>query len=70
MRILERAHRDAGRHWSFVAQAAAANDLLTLLGYEDHTHDAIEAYRNVVKNRESKTYVQTFAARLQVLESR
>ena len=70
MRILERAHRDAGRHWSFVAQEAAANDLLTLLGHADHTHDAIEAYRNVVKNRESKTYVQTFAARLQVLESR
>ncbi len=68
--ILERAHRDADRHWTMVAQAAGATYILALLGDESYAADAIDGYREALKGRETEPYVQRLASRLRLLESR
>lgn len=68
--ILERAHRDAERHWSIVAQGASTTYLLALFGNESYVDDAIEGYRNAVKGREDQPYVQRIVSRLRTLEGR
>ncbi len=70
MHILERAHRQTGRHWTFTAQAAGTAYLLVLFGHEDYLDDAIETYREAVKGREDETFAATFVSRLSRLESR
>lgn len=68
MNALEPAHRDAGRHWTFVAQQAGANYLLSLFDYPSARKDALAAMRNALKGRENEPYVQTLAAQLRRLE--
>ncbi len=68
MNALEPAHRDAGRHWTFVAQQAGANYLLSLFDYPSARQDALTAMRNALKGRENEPYVQTLAAQLRRLE--
>jgi len=68
--ILQRAHREADRQWTFVAQDAGAKYLLALFGDEAYAADAIEAYREALKGREDEPYVQRLAARLKRLEAR
>lgn len=68
MAALEPAHRDAGRHWTFVAQQAGANYLLSLFDYPSARQDALAALRNALKGRENEPYVQTLAAQLRRLE--
>ncbi len=69
MAILEKAHRDTGRHWTLVAQQATASDLLLLLDYENYKQDTIAAYRNATKGREDKAFVRAFTDRLSHLEN-
>lgn len=64
MSILQRAHRAGGRHWTFVAQAATANDLMVLLGHEQYATDATEAYQAAIEGRENEAYVQSYQSRL------
>jgi len=68
--ILQRAHRDADKQWTFVAEDAGAKYLLALFGDQSYAADAIEAYREALKGRENEPYVQRLAARLKQLESR
>jgi len=68
--ILERAYRDAERHWTFVAQEAGATYLLALFGDESYVADAVAAYREALKGREGKPFTQRIAARLRHLEAR
>lgn len=70
MAVLETAHRDAGRHWTFVAQQAGANYLLALLDQPAYYKDAIAAYRSALKGRENEPYVQSLASQLKRLEAR
>ncbi|MHC5112359.1 MAG: hypothetical protein ACYTHJ_21080 [Planctomycetota bacterium] len=66
---LEKAHRDAGKHWTFVAQLAGANDLMVLLGYDAYVADAIEAYQSAIASREAEGYSQKYARRLAELQA-
>jgi len=66
---IKQAHRNAGKHWTFVAQLAGANDLLALLGHQDYLADALEAYRNAINGRESETYAQKYVKRIGELEA-
>lgn len=69
MRILERSHRDTGRHWSFVAQEAAIDELMAELGHPEYRADAIEAYRSALANRaEDDETAAPFRLRLEQLE--
>ncbi len=71
VRLLERSHRDTGRHWTFVAQSAAINELMARLGHPEYTADAIEAYRAALANRaEDDPATRPFKARLEALTSR
>ena len=63
MKILERAHRDGERHWTFVAQQAGANYLLALFGHPEYIDDAIQAYDNAIKGREDEKFSEKFATR-------
>ncbi|MFQ5463560.1 MAG: hypothetical protein ACE5E5_13170 [Phycisphaerae bacterium] len=63
------AHRNAGKHWTFVARLAGADDLLTLLGHQAYLADAIAAYRNAINGRETQAYVQKYVKRLGELEA-
>lgn len=67
---LKKAHRDAERHWTMVAQQADATYLLALFGDDSYVDDAIEGYRNAIKGREDKAYVRRIADRLHRLENR
>ncbi|MGB0714908.1 MAG: hypothetical protein ACPGXK_03465, partial [Phycisphaerae bacterium] len=53
---LEKAHREAGKHWTFVAQLAAMNDLMALVGFEAYRADALDAYREAINSREQDGY--------------
>ena len=64
---LKGAHRSAGRHWTFVAQQAGANNLLALFGHPEYLEDAIQAYDNAVKGREDEKYSEKFVTRLRRL---
>ena len=68
--VLKNAHRKLNNHWTLTAQAAGANDLMALFGYEDYLADAIESYRSAVKGRESDRTAQPFVDRLSRLEGR
>lgn len=68
--VLERAHRDAERHWTLVAQGAGATYILALLGDESFVADAIAGYREALKGRETDPFTQRLASRLRQLESR
>ena len=71
VRLLERSHRDTGRHWTFVAQSAAINELMARLGHPEYTADAIEAYRAALANRaEDDPAARPFKVRLETLTSR
>jgi len=63
MKILERAHRDGERHWTFVAQQAGANHMLALFGHPEYIDDAIQAYDNAIKGREDEKFSEKFATR-------
>ncbi len=67
---LEQAHKATNRHWTMVAQEAGAFYLLSMFGETSYRTDAIEAYRNALKGRETEKYAQRFAAALRRLESR
>ncbi len=69
MMRLQKAHREANRHWTIVAQQASANELLTLLGQPGYDKDALTAYRNAIKGRESESFSQPFLARIHQLEN-
>lgn len=66
--MLETAHREAGRHWTFVAQSGNLADLLVLFGESASAKDALEAYRSAVKGRETQPFVRQLAARIARLE--
>jgi len=68
--ILQKAHREADRQWTFVAEDAGAKYLLALFGDDTYLADAIEAYREALKGRMDEPYVQRLAARLRQLETR
>lgn len=68
MNLLQKAHNKSERHWTLTAQAAAANDLLFMFGYDDYAKDAMEAYRAAVKGRESEPFAAPFVARASRLE--
>jgi len=70
MTQLEKAHREADSHWTFIAQAGAANHLLSLFGHPSYIEDAVAAYRNALKGREDQPYTARIAATLRDLESR
>jgi len=70
VQVLERAHRAAQDHWTFVAQQAGANYLLGLFGHPQYFSDALEGYRNVLKGREDKPFMASYAARTKKLENR
>ena len=65
---LERAHGKAGRHWTFVAQLAAINDLMALAGFDAYRADALETYRAAINSREEEGYSQRFARRIAELQ--
>lgn len=67
---LKKAHRDAEHHWTLVAQQADATYILVLFGDDSYVDDTIEGYRNAIKGREDKAYVQRIADRLHRLENR
>lgn len=67
--ILKRAHGDADRNWTFVAQEAGATYLMVLFGDKSFKADAVAAYREALKGREDKPYTQQLAARLKQLEA-
>ena len=68
--VLQKAHGKTDKHWTFVAQAAGTTYLLALFGQTDYVADAVEGYRNALKNRETEKYTEKLAARLKRLESR
>lgn len=68
--ILERAHRTTGRHWTLVAQAATANEVLVQFGLGDYVADALTGYRNAIKGREGEAFSKPFADRIRRLEDR
>jgi len=68
--LLERAHKDAGRHWTLVAQQAGTIYLLALFGHDEYVEQAREAYKNAIKGREDKSQVAVLKHRLEELESR
>lgn len=70
MAVLEKAHRDTGKHWTLTAQAAGTTYLLALFGQTDYVADVVEGYRNALKNRETEKYTVKLADRLKRLESR
>ncbi len=70
MGVLERAHRNAERHWTLAAQGAGLTYMMVLFGYQDYLADAVEAYRNAVKGRENDAFAANIVSRLRVLESR
>ncbi len=70
MSVLEKAHRDSGRHWTIAAQAAGTSYLMALFGHEGYVADAIEAYRSVVRGREDRSDAAKFVSRLTDLEGR
>src|SRR3970282_74310 len=45
MPLLEKAHKDAEKHWTVVAQAAGTEYLLALLGDPAYVTESIESYR-------------------------
>lgn len=67
---LQRAHRDADGHWTFVAQEAGTTYLLALLGFKEYEGETIEGYRAALQGREDAGYTRRIAARLRNLESR
>ena len=67
---LEKVYRDAGRHWTLVAQEAGAIYMLALFGHPSYTEDAIEAYRSAVRGREEQAAAAPFVSRLDRLENR
>lgn len=68
--VLEKAHRRTEKHWTLAAQAAGTTYLLALFGQTDYVADAIEGYRNALKNRDTEKYTEKLTARLKRLESR
>lgn len=70
MEVLQKAHGKTEKHWTIVAQAAGTTYLLALFGQTDYVADAVEGYRNALKNRETEKYTERLAARLKRLESR
>jgi len=66
---LEKAHRDTGRHWTLVAQEAAALQLIASFDHEDVRDQAIAAYRSALKGRENEPYAAPFLAVLSRLEN-
>ena len=70
MSVLERAHKSAERHWTFMAQAAGTTYLMVLFGQNDYLPDTIESYREALQGREDKPFTATLANRLQRLENR
>lgn len=70
MAELEKAHRAAGRHWTFVAQAGSANHLMALFGHRGYYNDAVEAYRSALKGREGEPYTEKLTVALKRLEER
>lgn len=70
MTALQNAHRGADRHWTFVAQSAGAMQLMALFGQEGYNANAVEAYRSVLKGRETEPGLDLFAGHLNRLENR
>jgi len=68
--ILERSHRTTGRHWTLVAHAATANEMLVQFGLGDYVADALTGYRNAIKGRENEAFSKPFAVRIRRLEGR
>lgn len=66
--VLEKAHRSGDRNWTFVAQAAVANDLLSLFGEKEYVAEAVDTYRTALKGRENDASNVSLAARLKRLE--
>ena len=66
---LQRAHRDADRHWTIVAQEAGAAYLMALFGHPSYVDEAIEAYRSAVQDREDEASARPFVNRLDRLEN-
>lgn len=70
MAALEKAYKNADRHWTLTAQGAGVMYLMVLLGHDDYLADTVEAYRNAVKGRESDAAAEKFVSRLRGLEAR
>ena len=66
---LKKAHRDADRHWTFVAQEAGAAYMMALFGHPSYVDDAIDAYRNAIQGREDDPKAQLFVDRSDRLEN-
>jgi hypothetical protein len=68
MNLLQKAHGKADRHWTLTAQAAAANDLMAMFGFDEYTKDALDAYRAAIKGREGELFAAPFVRRTTRLE--
>ena len=67
--ILESAHRESGRHWTFVAQSGNLSDLLILFGDTTASKDSLATYRSAVKGRETQPFVRQLNSRISRLEA-
>ncbi len=70
VRLLQSAFNGANRHWTFVAQMAAVNELMAGLGHAQYTADAVETYRSAIDSRRDDPAARPFVARLEELEAR
>lgn len=70
MALLEKAHKEADRHWTLVAQAGGTEYLLALLGDPAYVSEAAESYRKALQGREEAPYAQPIASRLRRLEAK
>jgi len=69
MARLQKAHKEANRHWTFVAHQAAANELLAQLDQPGYDKEALTGYRNAIKGRETESFSSPFQARIHQLEN-
>ncbi len=69
MMRLQKAHKEANRHWTFVAQQAAANELIAQFDQPGYDNEALAAYRNAIKGRETESFAGPFQARIHQLET-
>ncbi|MBI1824875.1 MAG: hypothetical protein HY287_03240 [Planctomycetes bacterium] len=67
--LLEKSHKTTEKNWTFVAQAAVANDLVALFGEKNYVTEAVESYRSALKGREADASNAPLAARLKHLEA-
>ncbi|MFH0982074.1 MAG: hypothetical protein V2A79_11090 [Planctomycetota bacterium] len=66
---LQRTRGQLAGHWTIAAEAAAAADLLALLGEEELRNVAISTYDAVVTGQENQPHLQAYVDRLKALQN-